>query len=77
MADTPVAGDLEAPFRFEYDPATLRYAPDAVRSLGTELDEQGYDRALVVCGTTVGETPAVMDPVRDGLCDGPCSGRTW
>ncbi|EMA17278.1 iron-containing alcohol dehydrogenase family protein [Haloarcula marismortui] len=69
MADTPVAGDLEAPFRFEYDPATLRYAPDAVRSLGTELDEQGYDRALVVCGTTVGETPAVMDPVRDGLGD--------
>lgn len=69
MADTPVANDPEAPFRFEYDPATLRYAPDAVRSLGAELDEQGYDRALVVCGTTVGETPAVMDPVRDGLGD--------
>ena len=69
MPDTPVAGELEAPFRFEYDPATLRYAPDAVRSLGAELGEQGYDRALVVCGTTVGETPAVMDPVRDGLGD--------
>ncbi len=34
-----------SPVRFEYDPATLRYAPDAVRSLGTELDEQGDDRA--------------------------------
>ena len=69
MADTLVAGDLEAPFRFEYEPAVLRYGPDATRALDTELDEQGYDRALVVCGTTVGETPAVMDPVRDGLGD--------
>ncbi|EMA09093.1 alcohol dehydrogenase [Haloarcula vallismortis] len=65
----PVAGDLAAPFRFDYDPATLRYAPDAARSLGAELDAQGYDRALVVCGTTVGATPAVMDPVRAGLGD--------
>ncbi|KAA9398048.1 iron-containing alcohol dehydrogenase [Haloarcula sp. CBA1130] len=69
MTNTPVAGDVEAPFRFEYDPATLRYAPDAARSLGTELDAQGYDRALVVCGTTVGETQAVMDPIREGLGD--------
>ena len=69
MSDTPVAGGPEVPFRFEYDPATLRYAPDAARSLGTELDAQGYDRALVVCGTTVGETQAVMDPVREGLGD--------
>ncbi|EMA32984.1 iron-containing alcohol dehydrogenase family protein [Haloarcula japonica] len=69
MTDTPVAGDLDAPFRFEYDPATLWYASDAARSLSAELDEQGYDRALVVCGATVGETPAVIDPVREGLGD--------
>ncbi|MFU1780834.1 iron-containing alcohol dehydrogenase family protein [Haloarcula japonica] len=69
MTDTPVTGDLDAPFRFEYDPATLRYASDAARSLSAELDEQGYDRALVVCGATVGETPAVIDPVREGLSD--------
>ncbi|AEM57491.1 alcohol dehydrogenase [Haloarcula hispanica N601] len=69
MPDTPLAADLNAPFRFEYDPATLRYGPDAVRSLDTELDAQGDDRALVVCGATVGETPAVMDPVREGLGD--------
>ncbi|MEF8827885.1 MAG: iron-containing alcohol dehydrogenase family protein [Haloarcula sp.] len=69
MTDTPVAGDLDAPFRFEYDPATLRYGPDAARSLDAELDAQGYDRALVVCGATVGETPAVMDPVQAGLGD--------
>ncbi|KOX91547.1 alcohol dehydrogenase [Haloarcula rubripromontorii] len=67
--DPPVAGDLAAPFRFEYDPATLRYAPDAARDLGAELDAQGCDRALVVCGATVGATPAVMDPVREGLGD--------
>jgi len=69
MTDTPVAADLAAPFRFEYDPATLRYGPDATRALDTELDGQGDDRALVVCGATVGETPAVMDPVREGLGD--------
>jgi alcohol dehydrogenase len=69
MPDTPLAADLDAPFRFEYDPATLRYGPDAARSLDTELDAQGDDRALVVCGSTVGSTPAVMDPVREGLDD--------
>ncbi|EMA15670.1 iron-containing alcohol dehydrogenase family protein [Haloarcula amylolytica] len=69
MPDTPLAADLDAPFRFEYDPATLRYGPDAARSLDTELDAQGDDRALVVCGATVGETPAVMDSVREGLSD--------
>ena len=69
MPDTPPAADLDAPFRFEYDPATLRYGPGAARSLDTELDAQGDDRALVVCGATVGETPAVMDPVREGLGD--------
>ncbi|GAB6859994.1 iron-containing alcohol dehydrogenase family protein [Haloplanus litoreus] len=29
----------------------------------------GWERALVVCGTTVGATPAVMDPIRNGLGD--------
>lgn len=66
---TPMAIDLDAPFRFEHEPAVLRYGPDATRTLDTELDTQGYDRALVVCGATVGETPAVMDPIRDALGD--------
>ncbi|RLM89403.1 iron-containing alcohol dehydrogenase family protein [Haloarcula sp. Atlit-7R] len=69
MPDTSVAADLDSPFRFEYEPATLRYAPDAVQSLGAELDARGYNSALVVCGATVGDTPAVMDPVREGLGD--------
>jgi len=57
------------PFRFEYDPATVRYGNGCVDSLGEELAEFGCDRALVVCGTTVGDTPAVIDPVREGLGD--------
>jgi len=55
------------PFRFDYDPATLRYGPGSVAELGTELAAVDCDAALVVCGQTVGETPAVMDPLRAGL----------
>jgi len=57
-------------FRFEYRPGTLRYGADCVRSLADELAGLGAERALVVSGRTVGTTPAVMDPVRDGLGDG-------
>jgi alcohol dehydrogenase len=56
-------------FRFEYDPGTIRYGENCVRHLGEELDAVGADRALVVTGTTVGTTPEVMDPVREGLGD--------
>jgi len=61
--------DGDDSFRFEYDPAVLRYGVDAVAELGDELDAQGFERALVVCGSTVGNTPAVIDPVREGLGD--------
>jgi alcohol dehydrogenase class IV len=54
-------------FRFEYSPSVLRYGTGCVDDLDTELDTQGYDHALVVCGSTVGSTPAVIDPVTDGL----------
>jgi alcohol dehydrogenase class IV len=57
------------PFRFEYRPGTIRYGPDCVADLGTELDRLGAQRAMVVCGQTVGSSPAVMDPVRGGLGD--------
>jgi alcohol dehydrogenase len=59
--------DLATPFRFEYDPATVRYGPDCVADLSAELAALDCDRALVVTGATVGETPAVMDPIRAGL----------
>jgi alcohol dehydrogenase len=60
---------MSDPFRFEYRPGTIRYGADCVAALGDELDRVGADRALVVCGRTVGSTPAVMDPVRSGLGD--------
>ncbi|MHB9285882.1 iron-containing alcohol dehydrogenase family protein [Halobacteriales archaeon Cl-PHB] len=56
-----------AGFRFEYDPPTVRFGPGSAADLGDELQRLGADRALVVCGRTVGDTPAVMDPVREGL----------
>ncbi|MDS0259326.1 iron-containing alcohol dehydrogenase family protein [Haloarcula sp. S1CR25-12] len=71
--------DLAAPFRFEYDPATVRYGPNCVSQLASELTALGCERAFVVTGSTVGETPAVMDPVRAGLDDrlaGVFSGTT-
>lgn len=54
-------------FRFEYNPSILSYGTGCVDDLSAELDTKGYDRALVVCGSTVGSMPAVIDPVTDGL----------
>ena len=56
-------------FRFEYRPATIRYGTGSVAHLAAELDAIGVDSALVVCGQTVGSTPAVLDPVKEGLGD--------
>jgi alcohol dehydrogenase len=55
--------------RFAYEPPVLRIGAGAVGELEAELAEQGFERALVICGQTVGSTPAVVDPVRDGLGD--------
>ena len=58
-------------FEFEYEPGQIICRPGCAADLGAELDRRGLDRALVVCGSTVGSTPGVMDPVRDGLGDRP------
>ncbi|WP_135822142.1 iron-containing alcohol dehydrogenase family protein [Halostella litorea] len=55
--------------RFAYDPPAIRFGRGSVAELADELAAQGVERALVVCGETVGDTPAVMDPVLDGLGD--------
>jgi alcohol dehydrogenase len=55
------------PFRFDYESPVLRFGAGSTRDLGDELAAQGLDSALVVTGSTVGSTPAVMDPVRGGL----------
>lgn len=59
---TPLNG-----FRFEYRPPIIRYGSECVADLASELAAASCERALVVCGTTVGATDAVMDPVREGL----------
>jgi alcohol dehydrogenase class IV len=56
-------------FRFEYRPGTIRFGRGSVDPLADELAELGVDSAVVVTGKTVGSTPAVMDPIRDGLGD--------
>jgi len=61
--------DRRGGVRFEYDPGVVRFGAGAAAELANELDEQGIERALVVCGSTVGSTPAVIDPVTDGLGD--------
>jgi len=65
----PLDADLAEPFRFDYAPAALRYGPNCVAELETELAAIDCRRALVVCGQTVGETEAVMGPIRAGLDD--------
>ncbi|WP_436935754.1 iron-containing alcohol dehydrogenase family protein [Halovenus marina] len=54
-------------FRFAYDPGVIRFGEQSVEALGEELTALGCSGALVVCGETVGSTPAVIDPVRNGL----------
>ena len=56
-------------FEFAYRPGTITCRPGCVADLGAICERHGWSRALVVCGTTVGSTPAVMDPVREGLGD--------
>ncbi|SFB75690.1 Alcohol dehydrogenase, class IV [Halobiforma haloterrestris] len=65
----PHSRSRESPFRFEYDPATIGFGPGCVDDLAAELERLGRERALVVCGSTVGSTPAVIDPVTAGLGD--------
>ena len=64
--DTDGPGD-GASSRFDYEPPVLRIGTGSVADLGVELAEQGFERALVVCGETVGATPAVIDPVKTGV----------
>lgn len=59
----------ESGFRFDYDPGVIRHGRDCVADLAGELTALDCERALVVCGRTVGSTPAVIEPIREGLGD--------
>ncbi len=58
-----------AAFRFDYTPPTIVLGRGRISRLGSELAADGYGRALIVCGQTVGKTSAVIDPVVAGLED--------
>ncbi|RQH00014.1 iron-containing alcohol dehydrogenase family protein [Natrarchaeobius oligotrophus] len=66
---TTASRDRDRAVRFEYDPATIRLGIGCVDDLADELEHLNLERAMVVCGRTVGSTPEVIDPVRAGLGD--------
>ncbi|QLG47449.1 iron-containing alcohol dehydrogenase family protein [Natrinema halophilum] len=63
------SGARDPAFRFEYQPPAIRFGSGCVDDLEAELERRGLERALIVCGSTVGSTAAVMEPVRSGLGD--------
>ena len=56
-------------YRFSYDPGTIVYGRNAADRIEDELARIGAQRALIVCGSTVGSTDEVIDPVVDGAGD--------
>ncbi|MFB6096788.1 MAG: iron-containing alcohol dehydrogenase family protein [Haloferacaceae archaeon] len=54
-------------FEFDYFGSDIRYGRGAVADLGAFLEEQGFERAMLVTGRNVGANAGVMDPVRTGL----------
>jgi len=56
-------------FEYAYGPSTVRYGSGCIEHLVDTLDRANIERALVVCGRTVGATDAVINPVLDGAGD--------
>ncbi len=56
-------------YRFSYDPGTIVYGRHCVERIGDELEQMGAERALIVCGSTVGSVDEVIGPVVDGTGD--------
>lgn len=58
---------LDEQFHFDYVSPTILGGCGCIQELGGAVKECGASSALIVTGTTVGQTSAVMDPVREGL----------
>ncbi|WP_299269277.1 iron-containing alcohol dehydrogenase [Halorientalis sp.] len=58
--------DYAGGFRFAHDYGPIRYGRGCVTDLSDELAGTGAERALVVCGGTVGATAEVIGPVETG-----------
>ncbi|ELZ13169.1 iron-containing alcohol dehydrogenase [Haloterrigena salina JCM 13891] len=69
MSSRSSESDRDPSFRFDYDPATIRFGAGSVDDLEAELEALDLERALVVCGSTVGATSTVIEPVKSGLGD--------
>lgn len=54
-------------FEFDYFGSDIVYGRGTARDLGSYLDEQGFERAMVVTGSNVGANEGVMAPIREGL----------
>jgi len=56
-------------FSFEYHPGSIEFGRGCLDRLETTLETLSIARPLVVCGSTVGSTPAVIDTVTDAIGD--------
>ena len=56
-------------FSFEYHPGAIEFGRGCLDRLRTTLGTLSITRPIVVCGSTVGSTPAVIDPVTDAIGD--------
>ena len=56
-------------FEFDYFGTDIVYGRGSVADLKNHLADDGFDRALVVCGRNVGSNEALMSQVRAGLGD--------
>jgi alcohol dehydrogenase class IV len=54
-------------YTFDYRPPTIHHGTDVVAELDSVLAQHGCSRGLVVTGSTIASTPAVMDPISTGL----------
>jgi alcohol dehydrogenase len=61
--------DVPPSFLHSFRPGDVHFGRGAVSGLGDALADRGCEGALVVCGSTVGESEAVMEPIRTGLGD--------
>lgn len=56
-------------FEHDYQGCEILYGRGRIADLGEFLADAGLDHALVVCGSSTGSNPALMDPIEEGLGD--------
>lgn len=58
-----------APFKHEFKSPRIIFGRRCVSKLSAELESQGLNRCLIVCGSSVGSNPRTMEPIKEGLGD--------